>query len=47
MTASLPVRLRTKGPSHIGPYQIGDVQARSCCVIGTSGDIFTPKRTAS
>ena len=35
------------GPIHIGPYQIGDVQARSCCVIGTSGDIFRPKRTAS
>ena len=35
------------GSIHIGPYQIGDVQARSCCVIGTSGDIFRPKRTAS
>ena len=28
-----------------GVYQIGDVQARSCCVIGTSGDILMLKRT--
>ena len=25
-----------------GVYQIGDVYARSCVVIGTSGVIFTP-----
>ena len=28
-------------------YQIGDVYARSCVVIGTSGGIRTPKRLAS
>ena len=28
-------------PSY-GVYQIGDVYARSCVVIGTSGVIFTP-----
>jgi hypothetical protein len=31
----------------LGEYQIGDVQARSCCVIGTSGDILILKRTVS
>ena len=30
-----------------GVYQIGEVQPRSCCVIGTSGDILIPKRTWS
>ena len=30
-----------------GVYQIGEVQARSWCFIGTSGGIFMPKRTAS
>ncbi len=34
-------------PTQIGEYQIGDVQARSCCFIGTSSLIFTPKRTWS
>ena len=28
-------------------YQIGDVHARSCCFIGTSALIFTPKRAWS
>jgi hypothetical protein len=28
-------------------YQIGEDQALSCCVIGTSGDIFVPNRTWS
>jgi hypothetical protein len=32
---------------HGGVYQIGEVHARSWCFIGTSGDIFTPKRTWS
>jgi len=27
-----------------GEYQIGELQARSCCRIGTSVDILTPKR---
>jgi hypothetical protein len=30
-----------------GEYQIGDVHARSCCFIGTSALIFTPKRAWS
>ena len=30
-----------------GEYQIGEVHARSWCFIGTSGDIFTPKRNWS
>ena len=30
-----------------GVYQIGEAQARSWTVSGTSGGIFTPKRTAS
>ena len=30
-----------------GVYQIGDVYARSCVVIGTSFGIFTLKRLAS
>ena len=29
-------------PFFYGVYQIGDVYARSCVVIGTSGVIFTP-----
>jgi hypothetical protein len=31
----------------LGEYQIADVHARSWCFIGTSIDIFTPKRTWS
>ena len=36
-------------PCHFyGVYQIGEVYARSCVVIGTSGDgMSMPKRTAS
>ena len=37
---------RRAGSGH-GEYQIGDVHARSCCFIGTSALIFTPKRTWS
>jgi hypothetical protein len=32
---------------HVGLYQTGEVHARSWCFIGTSGDIFTPKRSWS
>jgi len=30
-----------------GVYQMGEAQARSCCFIGTSGDILIPKRAWS
>ena len=30
-----------------GVYQMGDVYARSCVVMGTSLETFTPKRLAS
>ena len=37
---------RTRAGGH-GVYQIGEVYARSCCTIGTSGGILTPKYLAS
>jgi hypothetical protein len=32
---------------HLGVYQIGEVNARSCVIIGTFGVIFTLKYAAS
>ena len=42
-----PVSEHLDGPAQLGEYQIGDVHARSCCFMGTSSLIFTPKRTWS
>jgi hypothetical protein len=41
------MRAATRDHEDAGAYQMGDVQARSCVVIGTSFPIFTLKYAAS
>ena len=38
---------RERGARGHGVYQIGEVYARSCCTIGTSGGSLIPKYLAS
>ena len=46
-TPAAGCRWAAAGLPHFGVYQMGEAQARSCTVMGTSGGIFTPKRAAS